>query len=71
MGQPHIPLKKEHGGTLNMTQGLNIDRLEELMMESHPDKVLKDWDGQTATNAPWQRNSSKNTQETTLPCQGC
>ena len=43
MERSQIPLK-EHSGILNMTQGLNIDRLEKVMTESYPDKVLKDID---------------------------
>ena len=42
-----------------MTQGLNIDKLNTVMAESYPDKVLKNIDGRTTTNAPWQRNLTK------------
>ena len=50
---------KEHSGILNITQGLNIDRLKRVMTESFPDKVLKDIDGRSATNAPWQKSHRK------------
>ena len=53
-----IPLK-EHSGILNITQGLNIDRLKRVMTESFPDKVLKDIDGRSATKAPWQKSQHK------------
>ena len=53
-----IPLK-EHSGILNITQGLNIDRLKRVMTESFPDKVLKDIDGRSATKAPWQKSHHK------------
>ena len=43
MERSQIPLK-EQSGILNMTQGLNIDKLKKIMMESYPDKVLKDLD---------------------------
>ena len=58
MERAQIPLK-EHSGILNMTQGLNIDKLKKVMTESFPDKILKDIDGRTATKAPWQRNTTK------------
>ena len=58
MERSQIPLK-EHSGILNMTQGLNIDKLKKIMMESYSDKVLKDLGGRSATKAPWQRNSTK------------
>ena len=48
MERAQIPLK-EHSGILNMTQGLNIDRLKKIMTESMTDKVLKDIDGRTTT----------------------
>ena len=46
MERAHIPLT-EHSGILNMTQGLNIDRLKKTMTESMTDKVLKDTGGRT------------------------
>ena len=55
-----IPLK-EHSGILNITQGLNIDRLKRVMTESFPDKVLKDIDGRSATKAPGQKSHHKKT----------
>ena len=54
MERTHIPLK-EHAVILNMTKGLHIDKLREVMKESYPDKVLKDLDGRSATKAPWQQ----------------
>ena len=35
-----------------MTQGLNIDKLKKVMVESYPDKVLKDLDGRSSTTKP-------------------
>ena len=43
MERSQIPLK-EYSGILNMTQGLNIDKLKKILVESYPDKVLKDWE---------------------------
>ena len=50
-----IPIK-EYSGILNMTQGLNIDKLKKIMTESMTEKVLKDIDGRTGTKPPWQRS---------------
>ena len=58
MERSQIPLK-EHSGILNMTHGLNIDRLKRVMTESYPDKVLKDIDGRSATKPPWQKSQNK------------
>ena len=58
MERSQIPLK-EHSGILNITQGLNIDRLKRVMTESFPDKVLKDIDGRSVTKAPWQQSHLK------------
>ena len=51
MERSQIPLK-EYSGILNMTQGLNIDKLKKVMVESYPDKVLKDLDGRSSTTKP-------------------
>ena len=53
-----IPLK-EHSGILNITQGLNIDRLKRVMTESFPDKVLKDIDGRSATKSTLAKEPSQ------------
>ena len=53
MGRSQITIK-EHSGTLNMTQGLNIDKLKKVMTESLPEQVPKYIDGRTATKPPWQ-----------------
>ena len=59
MERSQIPLK-EYSGILNMTQGLNIDKLKKIMVESYPDKVLKDLDGRTSTTKPtWSPKSTK------------
>ena len=58
MERSQIPLK-EYSGILNMTQGLNIDRLKKIMTESMTDKVLKDIGGRATTKAPWQRSNIK------------
>ena len=58
MERSQIPLK-ERSGILNITQGLNIDRLKRVMTESFLDKVLKDIDGRSATKAPWQTSHRK------------
>ena len=59
MERSQIPLK-EYSGILNMTQGLNIDKLKKIMVESYPDKVLKDLDGRTSSTKPtWSRKTTK------------
>ena len=58
MDRSQIPIK-EYSGILNMTQGLNIDKLKKIMTESMTEKVLKDIDGRTGTKPPWQRSNLK------------
>ena len=71
MERSQIPLK-EYSGILNMTQGLNIDKLKKVMIESYPDKVLKEIDGRSSTTKPsWtQREPTKPIQKTTISCEG-
>ena len=57
MERSQIPIK-EYSGILNMTQGLNIDKLKKIMTESMTEKVLKDIDGRTGTKPPWHRSKS-------------
>ena len=42
---------KEHSGILNMTGGLHVDKLKNVMTESFPDKILKDIDGRSQTKS--------------------
>ena len=43
-----------------MTQGLNIDKLKKIMVESYPAKVLRDLDGRTSSTKPtWSRKTTK------------
>ena len=44
-----------------MTQGLNIDKLRKIMVESYPDKVLRDLDGRTSSTKPtWSKKQQRN-----------
>ena len=52
----HI-LINDHSGILNMTQGLHVDKLNNVVAETCPDNVLKDMDGRSATTPPWQQQS--------------
>ena len=50
-----IPVK-EYSGILNMTGGMNVDKLKKVMSESMTEKVLKEIDGRTFNAKPaWHR----------------
>ena len=59
MERSQIPIK-EHTGSLNMNQWLNIDKSKKVMTESFPEEVLKDIDGRSATEPAWQQRSLGN-----------